>query len=243
MSGANRLEVDGEVTPADAVSDLAGWDWTVDGVVVRFRPDGTVTCIWEAPYAIDEARRSGEAILRGYLAGADLLGDLNFGGLAREFSDTGESIIVSPPTATLKTRMGRPSIRIGGVRTGPNPETTAWLAYLLLDDPIVAAVAKFLQESLRATRMRTRDDWIAFEIMEHSVRAADRGAKRTILGDAAGMSLDEVNMLGDWLQDERHERVLTEPKSPGFNAETVHRLVHKIFLAWARRRANQLATE
>ncbi|MBN9492331.1 hypothetical protein J0H33_03175 [bacterium] len=242
MAEQERLEIDGEITPAEAVSDLSSHDWVVDGVVLQFRADGTVTCTWPAPYVIADARRRGEALLRAYLVESDIYGDITFGSVAREFTASGGSIIISPPAAAARITMGRPSILIGGVRVGPNPESTAWLAALLLSDDAVYEASVFLQASQRASGNRTRDDRLAFEVMEHSLGGdGGRNALRTL----ASLTEKEMKDLGNWLQVGSHETVTERGLSvrPGFDAANVHGLVHKIFLAWARDRADRSADE
>jgi hypothetical protein len=111
----------------------------------------------------------------------------------------------------------------------PNPSETAWLAGILIRDPTVAAVALILNDARLATRMRTRDDYIAFEMMK-----AECGG-RDALASATGLSKSHLSDLGQHLQVERH-RAGYVPTPTDFNPNQLHREVHELFLRWAKSR-------
>jgi hypothetical protein len=111
----------------------------------------------------------------------------------------------------------------------PNPSETAWLAAVLLNDDKVAAVAAVLKEARTAARKRTRDDWIAFEMMREACGGRHGLARATALKEK------HLSDLSQQLQVERH-RAGYVPTPPDFNPNQLHREVHDLFLRWARSR-------
>jgi hypothetical protein len=230
MDGTDGLyEITGRVSPCDAYRHLASRTYIFEEFRITFLEDGGFTCVPETPAFGEETASKIEAYVGSFAIVSDEIVTVSVDGRRYRRPDR-TSVQLTTTTVSLAPRV---SVHVAVVHAdgtvSPNPSETAWLAGILLRDPTVAAVALILNDARLAAQKRTRDDYIAFEMME--VACGGRAA----LASAAGLPNRHIGNLGKHLQVERH-RAGYVPTPANFDPNRLHREVHELFLRWAKSR-------